>query len=51
MRPGRGLVPEELAFPLGTPQWFTQWVRLALVILGTEIREKTVAWVGRAEVP
>ena len=45
------MVLEELAFPLGTPEWFTQWVRLALVTLGTGIREKTITWVARAEVP
>lgn len=44
------MVPEELAFPLGTPEWYTQRVRLALVTLNIEIGKKTTAWVGRAEV-
>lgn len=46
MRPGWGLVPEELVFPLGTAEPCAQWPRLAVATLGTAMGEKTIAWVG-----
>lgn len=49
MRPGWWSVPEELAYPLGTLGWCTQWVRLALATLGTGTRERSVALMGKAD--